>query len=267
MELRKEDIENLFNLYNIKTHKHFSAELCDYINGFVRIIKKGTSNRRLELAEMLYYLRGLGPDIRMKGIIKNPRNGEVKLQERSTNLNIANIKDTLEFLLNSMLRIEYGMLIAVEIPYNESEYNFTETINKLKTGYYRSPSFLQLPYSDKELEFIISDSRKNKSIKDSYRKGVKWGVLCRNIELKLEESDSFLSVKKTGRYCLIYDIIMASGYKEERGEPYFYPTNKEKYDWVKHHIASFQNKSIPLGVDGAWFNIPPMDNDEIDTSK
>lgn len=111
-EIRKEDIENLFEEYDIEIKgENFIDSLCNKINGYVSdILIEDYKDIMLETAELLYYFRGIGDEIEIKGTIEKPRFWERKNQERKAKLNISTIKDDLEANLSKTIRAQDPIL-------------------------------------------------------------------------------------------------------------------------------------------------------------
>lgn len=242
MELRKEDIENLFVQYGIETHKFFIDELCNKVNGFVSEILQGDyDNSMLEVAETLYFLRGLSGEIEVKGTIKEPRNTEKKNQTRKAKLNISAIKDDLEANLSKILRTQEPIL-SFTATAKAQHINITE---KIEEGFFKGDEFTESPLSNEELEYIIERGRKDKEEVRREPKNMNIGNLCQIIMYDLQANCNFndngFKLNSIKGYSLIYDIITLSGHCDKIiGEKQFSGlVGKEKYTWVKNKITAY----------------------------
>lgn len=243
-EIKKEWVEDLFCEYGVKECKGVENSICEYINGFARSLENDNPNRKLELAEMLYYIKGISDEIDIKGTITEPKKDEIKNTERKAHLNISTIKNDMEMMLTETLRKEFGMGAYLETHYNEKGCADDNFYNKIEEGYFESEDFLKLPYENEELEQIIKYCKKDEEINKTFTDNRKIGLICNKILCVLRQNnaleDNCTIIKK---YSLIYDIIALTGCvkKISTDKPYKGKMAKEKYDCVKNKINSFKS--------------------------
>lgn len=243
-EIRKEWVEDLFCEYGVKECKGVEDSICEYINGFVRSLENDNPNRKLELAEMLYFIKGISDEIVINGLVVDPKKDELKNMDRKAHLNISTVKNDIEMMLTEKLRKEYGLLAYLETHYDEKGYTDDDFYNKIEEGYFESEDFLKLPYENEELEQIIKIGKKNEEIDKTFTKSRNIGAICNMILRTFEEKnimdDNSTTIKK---YSLIYDIISLTGCikKISTDKPYKGKMAKEKYDCVKNKINSFKS--------------------------
>lgn len=244
-EIRKEDIEILFEEYNIEIKgENFIDSLCNKINGYVSdILIEGYKDIMLETAKLLYYFRGIGDEIEIKGIIEKPRFGERKNQERKSKLNISTIKDDLEANLSKTIRAQ-DPILSFTATMKAQHINVSE---KIEEGYFESDEFVKRPLSDEELEYIIERGSKDKEQERKITKNMYLGNLCilikNNILANCAFDDEKFVLDSIKGYSLLYDIIALSGFADKIvGEKQYKGLiGKEKHIWVNNKITAWEN--------------------------
>lgn len=260
MEVRKEDIENLLKVYGIEYDSEivliiqslcggFDLEKTDNLGRKIKLaklpfflIEKNTdkSNRKLELAKMLYFLRGVKDEINAKGIVSEPRKGEIKNTDRKEVLSICSIRKDAERWLSQTLRKEFGLEIYMETRYKDKPEAGNEVYTKIEEGYFWGEEYINMEVSDNELEIIIKHENKNEEEKKIFTTNRKIGMLCWELK-NLLKKHKLVNVNTIKGYSLIYDLVALAGYTEKIDTimPYRGTKAKEKHTWVKGKIASF----------------------------
>ena len=87
MEITEKKVKEIFENYGIKCSNTFNHDFSCCIKGFIKNPDKIVLywEKILSLAQTLYYLRGLG-EIKIKGTVEIPREGEIKGQERKADI-------------------------------------------------------------------------------------------------------------------------------------------------------------------------------------
>lgn len=216
MEITEKKIKEIFENYGIKCSNTFIHDFSCYIKGFIKNPDKIVLywEKILSLAQTLYYLRGLG-EIKIKGTVEIPREGEIKGQERKAD--IKNYSYAQQYIEKELTRA-----IEKRIRFLGAEVSLGNIIK------------------DEDLLTIIIFAETTIKEKEKGKDGKENNLLVGDISCilldYLVECDESKQISTVIKHCIIYDILKAAEMKLNCAY-----SNKDKYNFIRSRIIKHEN--------------------------